>query len=118
MAPWQCPRSAHAPPRGAPGDSGWFGAPRGETGPLGAQPLPQSARASRPPKPPISPPWSIQVPESKGTTGPADYFNYGQKTTPLIKFYREEWKASVPSESTITDDAAQGSLRIKVATYP
>jgi hypothetical protein len=54
----------------------------------------------------------------KGTTGPADYFNYGQKTTPLIKFYREEWKASVPSESTITDDAAQGSLRIKVATYP
>ena len=38
--PWQCPRSAPVPPQGAPGSSGWLGAPRGETGPLGAQPPP------------------------------------------------------------------------------
>ena len=39
--PWQCPKSAPAPPQGAPGGSGWLGAPRGETGRLGAQPLPR-----------------------------------------------------------------------------
>ena len=58
----------------------------------------------------------MQVPETKATTGPHDYFNYGQKTSPLIKFYREDWKASVPSESSITEDASQGSVRIKVAS--
>ena len=41
VTPWQCPRSAPAPPHGAPGSSGWLGAPTGETGPLGAQPLPR-----------------------------------------------------------------------------
>ena len=41
VPPWQCPISAPAPPQGAPGSSGWPGAPRGETGPLGAQPLPR-----------------------------------------------------------------------------
>ena len=30
-----------APPQGAPGSSGWLGAPRGETGPLSVQPLPR-----------------------------------------------------------------------------
>eukprot|EP00964_Phaeocystis_antarctica_P031188 scaffold17660_cov46-Phaeocystis_antarctica.AAC.4 len=29
------------PPQRAPGSSGWLGAPWGETGPLGAQPLPR-----------------------------------------------------------------------------
>ena len=58
----------------------------------------------------------VQVPKTTATTGPHDYFNYGQKTAPLIKFYREEWKASVPSESSITEDASQGSVRIKVAS--
>ena len=33
--------SARAHLQGAPGSSGWLGAPRGETGPLGAQPLPR-----------------------------------------------------------------------------
>ena len=41
VPPWQCPISAPAPPQGAPGSSDWPGAPRGETGPLGAQPLPR-----------------------------------------------------------------------------
>ena len=41
LPPWQCPRSAPAPPQGTPGSSGWLGAPRGEAGPLGAQPLPR-----------------------------------------------------------------------------
>ena len=95
--------------------SGWLGAPRVETGPLGAQSLPRVLEGAAP-KPPVSPPLPIQVPEAKGSTGPDDFYNYGQKTTPLIKFYREEWKASVPSESQITDDAAKGSLRIKVAS--
>ena len=38
VAPWQRPSfcSAPVPPQGAPGSSGWLGAPRGETGPLGA----------------------------------------------------------------------------------
>ena len=58
----------------------------------------------------------MQVPKTTATTGPHDYFNYGQKTAPLIKFYREDWKASVPSESSITEDASQGSVRIKVAS--
>ena len=40
--PRQCPRSAPAPPQGAPDSSGWLGAPTGETGPLGAQPLPRA----------------------------------------------------------------------------
>eukprot|EP00964_Phaeocystis_antarctica_P135290 scaffold99655_cov57-Phaeocystis_antarctica.AAC.1 len=40
VPPWQCPRWAHAPPQGAPGSSGWLGAPTGETSPPGAQPLP------------------------------------------------------------------------------
>ena len=39
--PGQSPSSAPAPPRGAPGSSGWRGAPTGEAGPLGAQPLPR-----------------------------------------------------------------------------
>ena len=47
VPPWQCPRSAPAPPQGAPGSSGWPGAPRGETGPLGAQPLPRVLWSSR-----------------------------------------------------------------------
>ena len=95
--------------------SGWIGTPWVETGPLGAQSLPRVLEGAAP-KPPVSPPLPIQVPEAKGSTGPDDFYNYGQKTTPLIKFYREEWKASVPSESQITDDAAKGSLRIKVAS--
>ena len=41
VPPWNCPRSALVPPQGAPDNSGWLGAPRGETGPLGAQPLPR-----------------------------------------------------------------------------
>ena len=41
VPPWQCPSSASVPPQGAPGSSGWLGAPTGETGPLGAQPLPR-----------------------------------------------------------------------------
>ena len=41
LPPWQRPSSASVPPQGAPGGSGWRGAPRRETGPLGAQPLPQ-----------------------------------------------------------------------------
>ena len=41
VAPWQCPRSAPAPPQGAPGSSGWLGGPSAETDPLGAQPLPR-----------------------------------------------------------------------------
>ena len=32
---WQCPGSAPVPPQGAPGSSGWLGAPRRETGPAG-----------------------------------------------------------------------------------
>eukprot|EP00964_Phaeocystis_antarctica_P140874 scaffold105790_cov58-Phaeocystis_antarctica.AAC.1 len=36
--------------------------------------------------------------------------------TPLIKFYREEWKADSKSEQDITVDAAKGSLLIKVAS--
>ena len=39
--PWQRPSSAPVPPQGAPGSSGWPGAPTGETGPLSAQPLPR-----------------------------------------------------------------------------
>jgi hypothetical protein len=39
--PWQCRRSALAPPHGAPGSSGWLGAPRGEAEALGPQPLPR-----------------------------------------------------------------------------
>ena len=38
---WQCPRSATAPPQGAPDSPGWLSAPRGEAGPLGAQPPPR-----------------------------------------------------------------------------
>ena len=41
LPPWQCPRSAPAPPQGAPDSSGWLGAPRREAGPLGAPPLPR-----------------------------------------------------------------------------
>ena len=41
MPPWQCPSSAPVPPQGVPGSSGWLDAPRGETGPLGAEPLPR-----------------------------------------------------------------------------
>ena len=41
VQPGQYPSSAPAPPRGVPGSSGWLGAPTGETGPLGAQPLPR-----------------------------------------------------------------------------
>ena len=37
----QVPRLARAPPQGAPGSSGWLGAPTGETSPPGAQPLPR-----------------------------------------------------------------------------
>ena len=50
--PGRCPRPAPAPPQGAVDRSGWLGAPRGETGPLGAQPLP---RVLPPPRSPISP---------------------------------------------------------------
>ena len=39
--PWQRPSSAPVPPQGAPGGSGQLGTPRGEAGPLGAQPLPR-----------------------------------------------------------------------------
>ena len=51
---WQCPKSAPAAPQGAPGSSGWLGAPTGETGPLGAQPLPRvlepaASKATHPP---------------------------------------------------------------------
>jgi hypothetical protein len=41
VPPWQCPSSALVPPHGAPGSSGRLSAPKGETGPLGAQPLPR-----------------------------------------------------------------------------
>ena len=41
VPPWQCSRSAPAPPQGSPGSSGWLSAPRGEAGPLDAQPLPR-----------------------------------------------------------------------------
>ena len=41
VAPWQRPSSAPAPPQGAPDSSGWLSAPRGEAGPLGAQPPPR-----------------------------------------------------------------------------
>ena len=40
--PCQCPRSAPSPLQDAPDRSGWLGALRGETGPLGAQPLPRA----------------------------------------------------------------------------
>ena len=38
---WQGPSSPPTPPRGAPGGSGQFGAPREEAGPLGAPPPPR-----------------------------------------------------------------------------
>ena len=38
VPPLHGPSSAPAPPHGAPGGSGWLDAPRGETGPLSAQP--------------------------------------------------------------------------------
>ena len=41
VTPRHRPSSAPAPPQGAPGSSGWLGAPREETSPLGAQPLPR-----------------------------------------------------------------------------
>ena len=41
VPPTQCPRSAPAPPQGAPGGSGRLGTTRGEAGPLCAQPPPQ-----------------------------------------------------------------------------
>ena len=31
-SPWQCPRSAPAPPRGAPDSAGWLGTPRKRPG--------------------------------------------------------------------------------------
>ena len=56
-----CPRSAPAPPQGAPGSCGWFGTPRGEAGPLGVQPLPRVLERT-PPNPPTSPPVTMQPP--------------------------------------------------------
>ena len=41
VPPWQCPSSAPAPPQSAPDSSGWPGTPMGETGQLGAKPLPR-----------------------------------------------------------------------------
>ena len=43
-----------------PGSSGWLVTPRGEAGPLGAQPLPRLLERP-PPKPPIPPPLAIQA---------------------------------------------------------
>eukprot|EP00964_Phaeocystis_antarctica_P136133 scaffold100552_cov54-Phaeocystis_antarctica.AAC.2 len=41
VASWQRPSSAPAPPQGAPDSPGWLSAPRGEAGPLSAQPSPR-----------------------------------------------------------------------------
>ena len=47
-------------------------------------------------------------------SAPHDYDNYGQKTAPLIKFYRTGWKSKAPSETPMTHNAAKGAFLIRV----
>ena len=49
-------------------------------------------------------------------SAPHDYDAYGQKTAPLIKFYRTDWKSKANTETNVTHDAAKGAFLVRVGS--